>query len=184
MNVKQIFLAAFFILFVNSFCAWAQIGFDHNKLSPKNEPIEITSDKMEAFQGKKMIVFSGGTIATQGDIKLKTDRLSIYYKKSKDKKEKIGAQEIEAAGDLDRIEAKGNVHVTQKDISATSDEAVYYQAEGRIIMTGKPVLQQGKNVITGCKVIFYTNENRGTVQKCDADNSGRVTAIIHPQDKK
>jgi len=184
MRVKNIYLAVFFILFTMNTCVWAQTGFDKKDMLRKTGPIEIVSDKMEAFQEKKMIVFSGNAVATQGDIKMKTDRLSIYYKKSNEKKEKIGKQEVEMAGDLDKIEMKGNVNITQKDLSASGNEAVYYQENAQFIMTGNPVLRQGKNVIKGCRVIIFIDENRGKVEQCATENSGRVTAIIQPQDKK
>jgi lipopolysaccharide export system protein LptA len=51
-------------------------------------------------------------------------------------------------------------------------------------MTGNPVLQQEKTVIKGCKVTIQVDENRGKVEHCTAENSGRVTAVIHPQKKK
>jgi lipopolysaccharide export system protein LptA len=184
MTAKKICLFVFFILFALQTCAWAQAGFNQKGMVRKSEPIHVVSDKMEAFQEKKMVVFSGSAVATQGDIQLKTDRLSVYYKKSNDKKEKIGKQEVEAAGDLEKIVAQGNVIVTQKEMSATGDEAVYYQESAQIVMTGKPVLRQGKNVIKGCRVIFYINENRGKVEQCETENSERVTAVIQPQDKK
>ena len=77
MSAKKIYLVVFLILFTMNTCAWAQTGLDKKNMLRKTEPIEIVSDKMEAFQEKKMIVFSGNTVATQGDIKLKTDRLTI-----------------------------------------------------------------------------------------------------------
>lgn len=184
MNTKKIYLVILFILFTVNSSAWAQMGFDQKSMLRKGAPIEIVSDKMEAFQDKKMIVFSGNAVARQGDISIKTDSLSVFYRKSNDKKEKIGKQEVETAGDLDKIELKGHVIISQKDMSATGDEAVYYQESGQFIMTGNPVLQQGKNIIKGCRVVIYANENRGKVEQCPAENSGRVTAIIQPQDKK
>jgi len=45
-------------------------------------------------------------------------------------------------------------------------------------------LQQEKTVIKGCKVTIQVDENRGKVEHCTAENSGRVTAVIHPQKKK
>jgi len=152
MNAKKICLVLFLILFAMSTCVWAQVSSKKNMLG-KKEPINVVSDRLEAFQEKRMVIFSGNAVATQGDVKLKADRLIIYYKKSEDKKEKV-------------------------------DDAVYYQESAQVVMTGKPVLQQGKNVIKGCKVIFYINENRGEMVKCAEENSGRVTAIIQPQDKK
>ncbi len=184
MKVKKIYLAVCASLLALSASVGAQTAFDQKQMLRKNEPIEIVSNKMEAFQEKKMVVFSGNAVAQQGDVQLKTDRLAIYYKKADGKKNTIGKQELEVAGELDRIEAKGNVVITQKELSATGDEAIYYQDTAQFVMTGQPVLKQGRNVIKGCKVFIYVNENRGEVQKCDTENSGRVTAIIHPKDKK
>jgi lipopolysaccharide export system protein LptA len=184
MTAKKTYFIILLTLFTMSAPLWAQVGFDQKNMIRKTEPIEIVSDRMEAFNEKKLVVFSGKAVATQVDIKLKTDRISLYYKKSNEKKEKIGKQEVETAGDLEKIEAKGNVVITQKEISATGDEAVYYQEDARIVMTGNPVLREGKNVIKGCRVIFYVNENRGKVEPCDSANSGRVTAIIYPKEKK
>lgn len=182
--MKKIYFIVFFIILTISTGAWAQVGLNQkNKLS-KNEPIELVADKMEAFQESKMVVFSGNAVATQGDIKMKSDRLSIFYKKSRDKKEKIGQQEVEGTGDLDRIEATGHVTITQKDMMATGKNAVYYHDNGQFVLSGNPVLQQGNNVIKGCKVIFYSNEERGRVEPCAQENSGRVTATIHTQKKK
>lgn len=183
MRSKAIYLAVCISLFALGASVRAETAFDQKKMLRRNEPIEIVSNKMEAYQDQKMVVFSGDAIAKQGDVTLKTDRLAIFYKKAEGKKEKIGKQELEVAGDLDRIEAKGNVAITQKDLSATADEAIYYQDTAQFIMTGQPVLKQGKNTIKGCKVFIYVNENRGEVQKCDGNHSERVTAIIHPQGK-
>ena len=184
MSAKKLYLFVIFILVTMNTYGWAQTASDKKDMLRKTGPIEIVSDKMEAFQEKKMIVFSGNAIAQQGDIKLKTDRLTIYYKKSADKKEKIGKQEVDVAGDLEKIELKGNVTITQKDLSATGDDAVYYQEGAKFVMTGNPVLRQGRNIIKGCRVIIFIDENRGKVEQCDAGNAERVTAIIHPQDNK
>ena len=150
-----------------------------NKLSSK-EPIEIVSDRMDAFNEKKLVIFSGNAVATQGDKEIKSDRLLLYYKKETGKKDKVGAKEIEGTGDLEKIEAKGNVIVTQKARVATGDEAVYFQDSGQIIMTGNPTLRDGKNLIKGDKVIVFVNEDRGTVE---SDPKKRVKAIIYPQEQ-
>ena len=150
-----------------------------NKLSSK-EPIEIVSDRMDAFNEKKLVIFSGNAVATQGDKEIKSDRLLLYYKKETGKKDKVGAKEIEGTGDLEKIEAKGNVIVTQKARVATGDEAVYFQDSGQIIMTGNPTLRDGKNLIKGDKVIVYVNEDRGVVE---SDLKKRVKAVIYPQEK-
>lgn len=182
--IKKIYLIALLTVLAASAVSWAQTGFNQKDMMRRNEPIEIVSDRMEAFQEKKLVVFSGNAEATQGDIKLKTDRLSIFYKDTDQKKEKIGKHDVGTSGQIDRIEAKGKVKITQKQMSATGDEAVFNQEIGQIVMTGNPVLQDGNNTIKGCRVVIYIHENRGRVEQCETGNTGRVTAIIHPQGKK
>jgi lipopolysaccharide export system protein LptA len=150
----------------------------------KNEPMEIVSDSLEAFNEKKLIMFTGNAMAKQGDRILKSDQLLLYYKKDPAKKDKVGTMEIEGTGDLDKIEAKGNVSVTQGERIATGDEAVYYHDTGQIILTGNAVLREGKNSIKGCRVIVYLNEKRGRAEVCGLDKKERVKAVIYPQEKK
>jgi lipopolysaccharide export system protein LptA len=150
-----------------------------DKLKSK-EPIEIISDRMDAYNEKKLVIFSGNAVATQGDKVLKSDSLLLYYKKETAKKDKVVAKEIEGTGDLEKIEAKGHVIMTQKAKIAMGDEAVYLQDSGQIIMTGNASLREGKNLITGDKVIVFVDEDRGVVE---SDPKKRVKAVIYPQEK-
>ena len=180
MIIKKIFLLCIlFLLLITSTIQAKDNSAKINKLSSK-EPIEIVADRMDAYNEKKLVIFSGNAVATQGDKEIKSDRLLLYYKKETGKKEKIGAKEIDGTGDLEKIEAKGNVIVTQKEKVATGDEAVYLQDSGQIIMTGNATLRDGKNLIKGDKVIVFVNEDRGTVE---SDPQKRVKAIIYPQEK-
>ncbi|MGV8056788.1 MAG: lipopolysaccharide transport periplasmic protein LptA [Smithellaceae bacterium] len=178
--MKKIFiLCTLLILLVISPLQAKDNSAKMNKLNSK-EPIEIVSDRMDAFNEKKLVIFSGHAVATQGDKEIKSDRLLLYYKKETGKKDKIGAKEIEGTGDLEKIEAKGNVIVTQKKRVATGEEAVYFQDSGQIIMTGNATLRDGKNLIKGDKVIVFVNEDRGVVE---SDPQKRVKAIIYPEEK-
>ena len=69
---------------------------DNNFISKQSdEPMEITSNRMEAFNEKKLVVFSGNAMVKQGNKVLKSDKLLLYYKKEPDKKEKVGTIETE-----------------------------------------------------------------------------------------
>jgi len=175
-NIKE-YLFILFVLLTTS------IAYAENKLFNKqsDEPIEITSNRMEAFNEKKLIVFSGNAIAKQGNKVLKADQLNLYYKKEPDKKVKIGTTETEGTGDLEKVEAKGNVSLTQGGRTATGDEAIYLRDSGKVIMTGNPVLSEGKNSIKGDRVIVFLNEDRGVVE---SNTKKQVKAIIYPQEKK
>ena len=181
---KKISLLVLFCLFITNNFLYAQNIFDTKNLNKKNEPIEITSDRMEAFNEKKMVVFSGNATAKQGDITLKADQLFLYNKNEPGKNDKIATKEISTSGELDKIVAKGNVIITQKERMATGNEASYQQDTGQIILTGNAILREGKNIITGCKVIVYTNEDRGSVVPCTPGKGERVKAVIYQQQNK
>ncbi len=181
---KKISLLILIYLFLVTNFLYAQESSDKINLIKKNEPIEIVSDRMEAFNEKKMVIFSGNARAIQGDITLKADQLLLYNKIDPGKKDKAVTKGIDSSGELDKIEARGNVIITQKERMATGDEGSYQQDTGQIILTGNAILREGKNIITGCKVIVYTNEDRGSVEPCTPGKNERVKAIVYPQQNR
>ncbi len=181
MIVNRIFLLCTVLVLLISPVAQAKNNPSKTDKLSSNEPIEIVADRMDAYNEKKLVIFSGNAVATQGDKELKADQLLLYYKKEPGKKDKIGDKAMEGTGDLEKIEAKGNVIVTQKEKIATGEEAVYFQDSGQIVMTGNATLRDGKNIITGDKVTVFVNEDRGIVE---ADQKKRVKAIIYPQEKQ
>ena len=174
---KKVYSFILFIILLTACCTYA----DNNFISKQSDdPIEITSNRMEAFNEKKLVVFSGNAIAKQGNKVLKADQLNLYYKKEPEKV-KVGTTETEGTGNLEKIEAKGNVSLTQGERIATGDEAIYLRDSGKVIMTGNAVLREGKNSIKGDSVIVFLNENRGLVE---SNTKKQVKAIIYPQEKK
>lgn len=179
MKIKEISVLVIMAAFMLVSSLNAENTVKTKKLNSR-EPIEIISDRMDAYNEKKLVIFSGNAVATQGDKEIKSNQLLLYYKKETDKKEKIGTGKTEGTGDLEKIEAKGNVVVTQKEKVATGDEAVYFQESGQIIMTGNATLRDGKNLIKGDKIIVFVNEDRGVVE---SDPKKRVKAIIYPDEQ-
>ncbi len=143
-------------------------------------PIEIVSDRLDAYNEEKLVVFSGHVVATQADKVIRANQLFVYYKKTDDKAPKQAKTTTEA-GDLDRIEARGNVIVTQKDKVVTGEKGVFYNDEQKIIMTGNPVMREGENVIKGDRIIVLLDEDRGIVE---SSKEKRVTATIYPEEAK
>lgn len=150
----------------------------------KDLPIQIVSDRLEAYNEKRMVVFSGNAVATQGARTIRGDVLTLYYKEAKNKEKGASArkaEEGEGPGDLERVEAKGRVTISEGDRIVTGDEAIYIQDEQKITVTGSAVLREGANIIRGDRVFVYLDENRGVVE--GAVNK-RVTATIYPEEKK
>jgi lipopolysaccharide export system protein LptA len=144
----------------------------------KNEPINIRSDRLDAYQEKKMVVFSGHAVATQGDRTIHADRLLIYYKDSSTNTK--NKKDLGTAGDLDKIEAQGHVVITQTGRTVTGDNALFLMDSQQIVMTGNAVMQEGKNTVKGEKIVVYLNEDRGVIE---GSKQKRVEATIYPNEK-
>ena len=166
------------IFLLSSFQVYADNNFPGRQ---SDKPMEITSDSMEVFKDKKLVVFSGKAKVMQGNSVLKSDKLFLYYKTESDNKSKIGIIKTDKIGELERIEAKGNVYLNQEDRIATGDEAIYYRDSNKVIMIGNATLKDGKNFIKGDRVIVFLNENRGIVE---GNTQKQAKAIIYPNDIK
>jgi lipopolysaccharide export system protein LptA len=146
-----------------------------------NQPIHIVSDRLDAYNEKKLVVFSGNAVATQSDRVIKSDRLILYYRKGTANQEKSSPKGSGDMGELEKIEAKGHVTVTQGEKIVTGDDAVFFQDTQKIIMTGNAVMREGRNVIRGDRIIVFLDEDRGIVE---SGENKRVKAVIYPEDEQ
>lgn len=145
-----------------------------------NKPIEIVSDRLDAYREKNLVEFSGNVVATQGERVIRSDSLMLYFK-SKADGPAAAKGPADKAGDIDRIVSKGNVRITEGDRIVTGEQAVYDADGQRIVVTGNPVMREGGNVVTGDRVIVLLNENRGIVESAEGR---RVSATIYPDASK
>jgi lipopolysaccharide transport protein LptA len=93
---------------------------------PGRKPVEIQADTLDAqtVSGGRRLTFTGQVSAVQGDITLKCDALEAFYPSGE--------------SEPDRLVAKGNIRVTQRDRTATCAEAIFYRAEEKLVCTGSP----------------------------------------------
>lgn len=145
----------------------------------RDQPIHIASDRLEAYNEKRMVVFSGNAVATQGGRTIRSDVLTLYYKENKSATP--STSEAGGPGDVERVEAKGRVTISEGDRIVTGDHAVFDQDAQKITMMGNAVMREGANIIRGDKILVFLGENRGVVE---GTASSRVTATIYPGDQK
>ncbi len=146
----------------------------------RDQPIQIVSDRLDAYNEKRMVVFSGNAVATQGARTIRSDRLTLYYREEK-KPAGRPAGEAEGTGNLERVEAVGNVTITEGERIVTGNEAIFDQDAQKITMTGGAVMREGANIVRGDRIIVFLNENRGMVESTE---NKRVTATIYPGDQQ
>lgn len=148
---------------------------------PKDKLIQIVSDRLDVYDGKQVAVFSGSVQVNQQDTIINSDELHVFYKKEggeKKSSDSIGAMN---AGDIERIEARGKVRITQGERIVTGDNAVLFYEEQKILVTGDTMMQEGKNRIKGGRITFFMNEKRGIVERAERE---RVTATIYPKEEE
>lgn len=134
-----------------------------------NLPITIKSNELTADNKGKTAVFTGKVVAKQGDISIYADKITVNYA---DKK-----------GDVEKIEASGNVRIVQQNKIGTAAQAVYDSRDGRITLTGNPRVMQGGDSISGKTITYYVDDDKSVVSGGD-DPKSRVEAVINPPSRK
>ncbi len=134
-----------------------------------SQPITIKSNEMSADNKGKTAIFSGKVVAKQGDITIFSDKLVVSY--------------ADKTGDVEKVEAFGNVRIVQQNRTGFADQAVYDSRNGRIVLTGTPRVVQGSDSISGKVITYYLDDERSDVSS-GGDPKARVEAVINPPARK
>lgn len=84
---------------------------------------------------------------------------------------------VTANSDLSRVEAVGNVYFVTPDQSMRGDRAVYTLGNGEVVVTGDVILTQGKNVLTGNRLVYNVRTETARME----GGNGRVQGVFYPQ---
>jgi lipopolysaccharide export system protein LptA len=134
--------------------------------SSKQNPILITSDRMEVDRQKNMLIYQGQVVAIQGDMTMRSDKLTTYFDPDLQQ-----IKEAIAEGKL--------VQITQGDRVATGTKAVFDGVTQTMTMTGNPMMRQGNSQVSGEKIIYFMTEDRMIVE---SGKDRRVEGTIFPEE--
>ncbi|WP_354224744.1 LptA/OstA family protein [Bradyrhizobium sp. F1.4.3] len=169
----------------------AMQGFSQNR----DQPIQIEAASLEMRDKKKEATFSGNVKVVQGDTTMTSKTLVVFYESSSDKAATPPATGQTAksakaapmqsatpgpggASSIKRLEARGNVVVTQKDQVVTGETAVFDTKTNLITMLGgsggQVVLTQCQNVLRGDKLMVDMTTG---VSRVESD-SGKVQGLF------
>ena len=158
----------------HGFTETSSLGFE--KIG-KGQPVIIKADTLEMDNKRRIVTFEGSVEAKEAEFTLKCRKMLIYYVEGK------GSRSPDSPGiEIDRIVASGKVEITRSDGGiATADEAVYYQKEEKMVLTGKPVVKQGDYFVEGSKITLFIKENRSVVE---GSENMKVRAVMSPGNKE
>jgi lipopolysaccharide export system protein LptA len=163
----------------------AMQGFSQNR----DQPIQIEAATLEMRDKKKEATFSGSVKVIQGDTTMTSKTLVVFYDSAPapaaapaaDAKAAAKSAPIQSAtpgpggsSSIRRLEAKGNVVVTQKDQVVTGETAVFETKTNLITMLGGVILTQGKNVLRGDRLMVDMTTG---VSRVESDG-GRVQGLF------
>lgn len=179
-------------------------GFSQNR----DEPVHIEAATLEVHDKQKEATFSGDVHVTQGDTDMRCKKLVVFYEQQGEGADTINTSSTSKTGKtgktgntgntgnksttvpaaaagpggqqhIKRLEAYGNVVVTQKDQTATGEVGTYDLKTSTVTLTGNVLMTQGKNVLRGERlwVDLATGVSRVEPGK---NGHGRVEGLFLP----
>jgi lipopolysaccharide export system protein LptA len=159
----------------------AMQGFSKNK----GQPVHIEAERLEVRDKDKVATFIGNVQVNQGDTAMRCKTLTVYYEGgAKDPKAPAPAAPIAQIGPssdqkIKKLEARGDVVVTQNDQVATGDAAMFDMEKNVVTMVGNVVLTQGQNVLRGNRLVVDMTTGFSRVESAGG-STGRVQGLFVP----
>ena len=147
------------------------------KILQSDSPLRIASDRMEANQKDRTVLFEGHVVVQQDDLTITGKQLKVYTAEGV----KDPAAQSAMVDKIDRIEVEGDVTISQQDKVATADRAVYYHEEQKIVLSGHPSVAQGQDTIQGRLITLLIAQGKSIVE---GGAETPVQAVLHPAKKE
>ncbi len=125
-------------------------------------PININSDQLNLDYKNNSVLFTGHVHAVQAGSELTSDTLRVMYGK-----------------DFHQVQtmfADGNVRMSQDQRWATGEHAVLDETRHTVVLTGNPVVHDGRDQIAGTKITVFLQTGKSEVEQ--------PKAVIFPREAK
>lgn len=128
-------------------------------------PVDIESDQLQVIDAERKAVFSGNVDAQQGDARLKSRVLTVFFANAAEKTGSQTAGEALGAsfGEIERLIADGDVLYLTATERARGDYGVYEMKTDTITLTGNVIVTRGDNVIKGDKMTIEVASGKTTI---------------------
>ena len=179
----------FFCLFFAS-PAYSKSSAAPSKQHDTSLPIEINADTLSVDQKENTAVFAGNVDATQGDIRIKSQKMIVSYASSSDGKGSTPSKSQPNA--INKITLSDNITITSKEDVAQGQHGVYNVKDQLITLDTNVTLVHGKNIVKGDKLVYNVKTGKSEVTSGSTKNaasgtknkpSGRVKGVFIPQKK-
>lgn len=140
-------------------------------------------DRMEYHSNARMAKAVGDARVVRAKDTLTASTITAYFKDQSAPKTATTANAPVASGNLDRLEAEGNVVITTPTEVLRGSKAVYRADSNIAEVTGKVKIERGQNVMEGARAEVNLNTN---VSKMfgSGKEGGRVRGVFFPGSDK
>jgi lipopolysaccharide export system protein LptA len=147
-------------------------------------PVDISADEQEVITSQCKTIFRGAVEVLQDKARMRAATMTVYNRRKVPGKTSSPNGNNDC-GDVDRVEADGNVFYVTPDQTVRGDHAVYTYDNDTIIVTGDVVAVQGQDVARGDRMTIKTKTND---VKMESNTTGRgkprVRAVLYPDQNK
>lgn len=146
-------------------------------------PVDISADEQEVINSQCKTIFRGAVEVLQDKARMRAATMTVYNRRKVPGKTSSPTGNNDC-GDVDRVEADGNVFYVTPEQTVRGDHAVYDYATDTIVVTGDVVAVQGQDVARGDRMTIKTKTNDVKMES-NATGRGktRVRAVLYPSDK-
>jgi lipopolysaccharide export system protein LptA len=137
----------------------------------KDQPIDLEADAADIDEAKGVSVYTGNVIATQGSMRLESDRLTVHHPSGK-------AQRIEADGRPARFQQLPDGQTVP--VRARADHLEYQMTSEELVMTGGAELIQGRDTFKSDRIV-YDRVKSVVKGGAAAKGSERVRITVDPK---
>jgi lipopolysaccharide export system protein LptA len=130
-----------------------------------DKPVQIKAQTFEVRDKDKIATFSGNVHVVQGDTTIRCKSLVVTYAVDTAAGGAPAAQPGPGGkSQISKLEALGNVIVTQNDQTATGERGVFDLRTKIVTLIGNVVVSQGQNVMRGDRLVVDLNTGISRVE--------------------
>jgi lipopolysaccharide export system protein LptA len=146
----------------------------HAEKADRDKPVNLEADTVTLDDIKKVSIYSGNVILSQGTLMLRADRLHV----------------TQNASGLDTLNASGRPVMFRQKIEASveyiegyADRIEYNSTSGQLELMGQARLRRGMDELSGAQISYNAaTESYKVIGQANAQSpAGRVRAVIRPK---
>ncbi len=149
----------------------------------KDQPINIEADRAEADNAKRVTVYRGDVIITQGTLRITGETVTIQY----DEQDRLTKLVSEGEPARFRQLPDGKANVPNNYQVAHASRMEYYARENRIVLLGDAVYGQGGDQVAADRIVYDSLKSQMKAEsRVDSGSEGqqsssRVRIKIEPK---